>query len=429
MKNSIRTISKLTLLTWTASAISCVSNPLALAQSEVRSDQVKLHSGQVLTGSVRQRMDGDKQTAEIIVDLADGTTLLLNRELYLNWRPEPEAMVEYREKVKQAKRTVDDQWQLATWCNENKLKEQSQIHSRIVIELDPRNEVAHKALGHFKRPDGWIDFDQQRLKLGYVKVSNKWVLPEVEEFSQALKARKDIDQAWKNDLRIWFGKASGRSRDREQTIATILAIRDPSAVPTLIERLTSVESSTQERALIVEVLTEIPTYASSSILVDFYLQNGDDPETRDKCLETILKRTDFKIAAANKFAAAVNPNYLVDGKKVTDPTLNTTRMSRAALGLRRVEIQMAIETLINALQVTYKFKTKTAGNTAFGANGQTSVAPVGRDVEFKETVQCPAALETLEAFTGQDFGYNQMAWMQWWISENTPSNLDLRRDN
>ena len=45
-------------------------------------------------------------------------------------------------------------------------------------------------------------------------------------------------------------------------------------------------------------------------------------------------------------------------------------------------------------------------------------------------MECHEALDVLKQFTGQEpgFGFDQMAWVQWWVRENTPTNLDLRRD-
>lgn len=400
---------------------------LVFAQSDIRSDEVTLHSGGVIVGSVEERVDEKTRQKELLVQLPDGTTLLLDSSVFARWRPEPEVMPRYRELLSQAQHTVDFQWKLAQWCGENGLKDLREKHARMVIEIDPDHAEARKSLGHIKPRDTWIDRDSQMSRLGYVKINSQWVLPEVQELSEAISQRKEINQNWKNQLRLQFNKAFSRSRHQQQALEEILAIRDPAAVETLIEMLQSVKSK-PERALIVEVLAQIPTYASTNILADFYLLNQDDEEARDRCIKTILDRKQFSVAAAQKFAAAVSPGYLVDGKRQTNPNVNTLRMSRAALGLRKLEIQIGIEALVNALVVEYKFKSTEAPTNAFGGNGSVVSAPAGRDIETRVSVQCPAALETLEAFTGQNFGFDQMAWIQWWVSENTPQSLDLRRD-
>ena len=52
--------------------------------------------------------------------------------------------------------TPDGHWKLALWCDQNGLKEQSAVHLRRVVKLDPRREAAWRRLGFKKQGSQWV---------------------------------------------------------------------------------------------------------------------------------------------------------------------------------------------------------------------------------------------------------------------------------
>lgn len=406
----------------------CVIPKSAWGQLDtIRRDEVKLHSGQTIYGSVEEKRT--EKGIELLVQLDDGTTLLLDRKAYQRWSAEPEAMVKYRQLNQQIKWTLEDQLKMARWCDENRLKELKNRHYRIAMEIDPDNEEARKKLGYIQREGSWVNTAEIKQRLGYQKQGGQWVLPEVKELRDAMSAYKDRQQDWKNKLRILNTKAFSRGRNAGEAIAELRAISDPEAVEPLLDRLSDSKSLPQQQ-LYVDILCNIDSYASSKALVKFYLFNQNDPESRTRCLETVLKRKSYQQTALFDFAAALNPDFSEDGKKETDPELNTQRMGRAAFGLESIGVPFAIEGLIRALVVNYKQESKTAPSSSFGSNGSVSNNPGGGTKVTEFQLQCPRALDALRKFTGLDpgFGYDQMAWAQWWVQENTPGEIDLRRD-
>jgi len=401
----------------------------ATAWGQVRSDEVTLHSGQVLVGSVEERRTGPQNSAELLVSLEDGTVLVLQREMFRTWKPEPAAMEEYRQRSESAERTVTSQWELAQWCKENRLKEQADFHARLVLEIDSDFEPARKHLGHLKIRGKWVDFDQLKVRIGYVKVNNRWVLPEVAHFAAALKEQRDLERTWKRDLSSLFRTGFSNNRRAAEARAQIMAIRDPAAVGPLVEMLKAGRPQ-EERALILRVLAEIPSTASTQALIDYYLFNRDDDEMRDHCLRTLVRRKEHQVLAARRLVSELDPDKLGDRSKVSDPELpilNTLRLSRAAMGLRALEVPIGIEDLIAAIRVPYTLRMRVAGGAGLGPGGASGYQGA-REVKEDRVMECPAAVDTLQAFTGQRFGNDQAAWMRWWIAENTPVGLDLRRD-
>lgn len=411
----------------------------AVAQT-VRQDEVILHSGQSLFGSVKENRT-DKGT-ELHVQTQSGWTLILDRNSYLRWKPEPEELATYREIRDKAKWTLEDQLKLAKWCDENRLDEQAERHYRIALEIDPRNETALDELGYVHTRSGeWVNREELKQRLGYQKIGSRWELPEVEQLRKLQEERKAVEVEWKQKVRLMVKKAFRPGRNQPSNYQELLGLQDPRAVPALIEELEEAQEDLRrarnvaasqlpfnKQQTLIRILCNIPSYESSKRLAKFYLLNQNDPESRDRVIEVLLKREDYQRTLMADFAAALNPQFEIDGETVSDPDLNTSRMGRAAYGLEEIGVPFAIESLIRALQVTYTKVTNVQANSAFGGNGSASVNPAGSKRVDSTTRECRQALDALRTFTGQDFGYDRMAWVQWWILENTPVQVDLRRD-
>ena len=397
-----------------------------------RSDEVLLHSGQVLYGTVTETRNAPQNSSELEIVLADGTKLILQRDLFESWKPEPAAMAEYRERAEKATRTVDSQWQLAQWCNENKLKPQMDTHARMLLEIDPEHVEARRLLGHQRIKGSWQDPDAMQLLLGRVKKNGKWVYPEADKLSEAMAEYNQKQAVWKKSLNGLFTQGASSSSRAGEAVEKIRSIRDPEAVDVLVARLTDSKNvpPVAQRAVIVEVLSEIPTLSSTMALFDYYMVNQDDNEGRDRAIRTIAKRAAHKPQVVRRLVDDLNIDKLGDREKLTSRSTaleNQLRLERAATGLRLLEANIGIDALITSIRVPYTVKFKVQNNAS--VSGGNAVGAGGtQDVVDSFVFENLAAVETLQKITGQKFGNNQEAWLKWWIAENTPRYLNLRRD-
>ena len=354
------------------------------ADETVREDRVTLHSGQVLVGSVEERRVGPQNIAELVVRQADGSTLILQREMFREWQPENPAMPEYRQRAAAAGSDVIEQWALAEWCEANKLKPQAESHARRVLELDDQHEKARRLVGHIRIRDQWVDVEQVKVRLGYVKVGRTWQLPEVAELAGLLKSQQDKERSWKKDLSSWFRTAfSNRGRSGE-AMAKIEAVEDPSAVPVLAEMMEG-RLTVPERAKVVEVLAGIKTLAASQSLLDFYLRDVDDPESRELAIRELSKRDAHRPILARRLVDQLNPDLLGDRSKLTNPSIpvqNTQRLTRVATALRWLDVRIGIEPLIVAMRLGYTIKIRVQDGASSGPNG---VQGAGGQREIKRT--------------------------------------------
>uniref|UniRef100_UPI00301CF597 hypothetical protein n=1 Tax=Paludisphaera sp. TaxID=2017432 RepID=UPI00301CF597 len=154
--------------------------------------------------------------------------------------PDQKALLdEYFERRARTADKADDQYRLALWCEENGLVEPMVAHLRRALQLDPGREGAWR-------------------RLGFRKVGNRWVNPEVEA---AIKAERDAqakaDRAWRPRLEKLRDALAGRDDARRaEARAELAAIADPRAVPSLF-RVFARGGVESRQAVAVDVLSRI----------------------------------------------------------------------------------------------------------------------------------------------------------------------------
>ena len=133
-----------------------------------RGDVFVLAQGGQVVGELQNPEQSPRET--YVVKGADGVVVTLTRSQVKQWlRPKPEE-IEYEKVRSRYADTPEGQWDLSEWCKERKLAAQRKSHLQRVIELDPDNEQAHKALGHVKIEGQWTTQHDYMKKSGYVWV-------------------------------------------------------------------------------------------------------------------------------------------------------------------------------------------------------------------------------------------------------------------
>ena len=104
------------------------------------------------------------------------------------------------------------------------------------------------------------------------------------------------------------------------------------------------------------------------------------------------------------------------------------RVRRAGYALGVLGDQAIVLPLIKALRT--KHTTYVGGRGNGNINAGTGGLSVGRTKPKKvdEIRNNKEVLSALVKLTDNDFDYNQQRWLDWYLSQTTPPNLDLRRD-
>ncbi|MFH1921363.1 MAG: polymorphic toxin-type HINT domain-containing protein [Planctomycetota bacterium] len=158
-----------------------------------------------------------------------------------------ERLAEYRQRREESAETLEGRLELARWCSHHQLHDQARAHLTEVLRLDPNHAEARRRLGHRRVGDVWMSRE------------------EIEQFrTQADRAAKDLKR-WVPELKqVRYRLAQRSERKRQEARESLLAIRDPAAIPAM--ELVLVGAGDEAARLAVEALEKMPTNEASLAL-------------------------------------------------------------------------------------------------------------------------------------------------------------------
>lgn len=311
-------------------------------------------------------------------------------------------------------KTGDGNWKMAQWCLSQNLEDRRRFHLKKVIEFEPDHEQARLALG-FERLNGkWVNMDEYMRRQGLVRHQGAWWYPEDIEVQKKAEEATQRQKAWRRKIAMWKGWL--RTNRHAEAMLNLKAIRDAEAAPELAEILLN-EKQKDVKLLFIDILGQLQHPEATKALIHLSLHD-DDESVRDACLEHLVK---FGTRQAVAAYAAVLSN--VSAKSVQDEVEKLT-IHRAAIGLARMKDDSVVPLLIQAVTTKYKYKVGGPGIAATSQGGFSA----GRPKAVVREEPNEAVHTALRALTGQNFGVNRDAWRAWYAKENTPKDVDLRRD-
>ncbi len=315
--------------------------------------------------------------------------------------------------------TIEGQFQMARWCDQNNLPEKRDYHYNEILKREPNNIDARKALGYERFQGKWIIRDEWNRQQGYVRHGGSWRYPQDIKMSEKTASIEDKQVQWRKQVRIWRSWLK-RGGDRgQQAAAEFRKVDDPYAGLPLIELLKD-EDVPAVRELLVEALTNIKTPESTMTLTEV-AANDPDASIRDRATIGLESRDNRRAV-----------NYLISQLKSSE---NET-VNRAALVLGRLKNPSSVLPLIDALVTTHKETIQPGGQpgrttAGFGPGGggmsfgTPKAEVIERDIQNQGVRR--ALLEVIEE--GVDFQFNEGAWKLWYANKKIPLNVDLRRDD
>jgi hypothetical protein len=234
----------------------------------------------------------------------------------------------------------------------------------------------------------------------------------------------------------WLG--GGNDRQRQQGVAALREIRDPAAVWALTEHMAEHQDPSVRR-FFVEILAGIAGERTVGPLTDRALYDTD-PGVRLAALEGIA--ADQYLAAATACVPALrnSDNDIVNRAAAAIGKFNDVRavpaLIEALVTQHSCQIQVPVQnavTVINGpngvqfsdpnlvspyLPIGIDLALRT-GQLPFGVQ---VIAPNGstttwRTYRVQAQLQNVDVLATLEALTGQNFGYDERTWKLWWAAD------------
>lgn len=376
-----------------------------------------LTNGGRVTGELLNRDQSPRTTYE--VQTAEGARVTFDAsQVRRVVHPRPEE-VEYEQIRTTYPDTVRGQWELAQWCRDHHLSAQREIHLKRVIELDPNHAGARRALGYSKVDGQWATRDEIMIQRGYVRYKGKWVLPQEKADLETRHKSEIAQQEWFKKVRLWRGWLEGNRG--QQARDNFRAINDPAAVKALSFAMKK-EGSPQVRLLYVDSLSKIGSLDAAKVLAVTSIED-DVEEVRLSCLDYLQARPRPEVVYY----------YL---NRLRDKSRDPIVINRAGFALGRMKDPSAIQPLIEALVTYRKIKINqpggdnptTAGFGGWrGGPGGMGMTAGGGAKWVVEPSRNQAVLDALVSLTGQNFGFDQSAWRDWYRSRQKPETFDARR--
>jgi hypothetical protein len=377
----------------------------------------------------------------------------------------PSALDGYIEKRANVENTPAAQFELGTWCEENKLAELAKLHYENALGADSTFEAAHKKLGHVYRGNVWLSREELSEAQGLVKYKGRWISAD-EKTKREGEAQLSAAQAvWMRRLKLLRQAIlNGPNDRRREAESQLMSIHDADAVGPLMRTFGPGEPP--RRTLLALVLSGIPGPASTSALVRRILDESD-AEVRSVTFDHLKRRDDRSV-----------PGQFIRALGSSDVRV----INRAAWALGNLNALIAVPRLVTVLTTTeqrivlepppnlnastpamvpapggtlkalnnYGFVVQSPpavgpGVVAYGiaavpwyqvTPGVASSAgiPLGMPIpQMPEpkvatfTYHNTEVLAALQKLCGQDFGYDTAAWREWVARSFNPNPTPVRR--
>ena len=371
-----------------------------------------LSGGGQITGTLLNPQESPRQ--KYLIQTDDGRITLESTQVERVLNPSA-AEREYEHIAPTFPDTVEGQWKLAEWCQQNKLGAQRRTHLERIVELDPDHARARALLGYIKAEGKWLTQKEFQESRGLVRYGDKWITPQEVDILKKREKNTLTQKEWNLKIRRW---QDWLETDRDASARqNFLAITDPLAVWGL-GKVLQTDTRLRPRQLYIEVLAKIDTPDAIETLATAAVYD-DVEEVRLTCIDHLkLKKRPSVVA------------FFVGGLRSRDNMI----VNRAAVALRQMNDPTTIRPLIDALVTTHKQVVTPGGNPGSMSvgfdktGGGAGLSMGGGPKVMKYDVRNQAVLDALLSLTnGVNFDYDVRAWHNWYARHKPAEAVVSRR--
>jgi hypothetical protein len=300
-----------------------------------RADKVILRSGGQIEGHVLPD-PADSPTVRVLIPRSENP-LSFPRDQVARVEPvEGDVFDVYFKHRDATPDTAQARHDLGLWCEQNGVPGMAPTHYREALERDPNFEPSHKKLGHVLHDGVWMTFAERAEAQGLTRgAKGRWVLRRdpADGDAAAQEALAEDQARWQRTAIVLRQQLRlGTAQERQDAETRLGEIRDPAAVPGLVQVFGSV-TNPAERSRLVRLLEPIP-----------------GPESRDALLKLLVEEPDPTLweeiaAALDRRKDDGRAPFLAHVLRSNQPQ----RVGRAARALARFKERAAVPTLIDAL--------------------------------------------------------------------------------
>lgn len=430
--------SKTYLLVW-----SCLIPLLLFAFSaRLSAEEIKLRRGGSFEAKILKTPEQNDGKYEL--QLANGSVLQIDkREVDSIVKPQS-SEAEYQLELKRHNlTTVQGHLEMSDWCQKNKLRVQKVKHLRKIVELDPDHEHARRLLGYTRHLTSgqWVLRDEYYQSIGYVRDGASMRLPASRQVESESQKHRDALNEWKGKIPRYITLLKNQRRFAEAK-QSLESIEDVKAIPVLMDQFQRLSKKKnvsdfdrEVKSLLVSIIAKFDILSAKLFLVDRALNEPDDL-LRDDAFQVLRKKH-----------ARWTAEYLIGRLKRIPPETKEMIPDREAIALRdfigraaemleklEVDVSEAVLPLINLIYVKRVLlplaipQKGGLGGASFGKDGSMSMNQGSKKPQPRPvTIQIEPARVVLIGLTEQRFDYDKKAWLDWFLSQTLPTQIDLRR--
>ena len=393
-------------------AISCFSGLLLLVGAPARADIFLLNNGGQVEGTLLNPEESPRKA--YVVQPCEGGRLVLQADDVDRLVTKSDAETRYEEVLPLVEDSEAGHWEMAKKCEAAGLKEQQEFHLEQVLRHNTDHVAARRALG-FNRVEGrWQRPDEFMAKQGFIRYRGAWRLPQELQIERRERDNEEQTVEWRKKVKLWRDWiVKGRDREAEG-LANMQAIRDPRAADALAAQLRQANELRPLKQLYIEVLAHFPENGTAIGALTYVALHDADGLVREKALD-VLEKTGSRVAT-RAFLKVLGDN---DNKMV--------QRAGVALGYMK-QAESTTLPLIEALITEHKYTVGGGGIQPGFGNGGGGLNIGGKPKIVKEKVKNESVRNALDAMhQGVNFGFDQEAWRRWYVQQNTPRDVNLRR--
>jgi hypothetical protein len=435
---------------------------ILIAAPTARADRIVLRHGDDVRGVVLPEETKARPGFVMVQTPAVATPLAFPREQVVRVVEEPGPLRDYLSRRDKAKATAEAQFELATWCEGQKLGGPAENHYRRAVELDKDFAPAHKKLGHVLHDGRWMTYDEMKLAQGMVKVRGRWVSKQEQEKIEGKAAATAGQATWSRRLKVLRNALiNGTQPQQIQAEAQVVAIDDPTAVEPLMQAfgrdpvplrrlldrtLGNIAGTEAMQALVRRLLIEPDVDVRGQTLDE--LARRKEPEAIRRLTQAlsikdmdVVGRAAWALAGLQAVAAVpklIPKLVVVDQQIVFVP--QTPPMAASPPGTAGMVPTPGVNAPGFSPPGPYPVLTgpvvapgvvaygaTQVGNPAGGSSFGVGPSP-GPVPKVLSTVYPNADVhDALVKLTGQDFGYDIATWRRWLASGPRPASEPVRR--
>jgi hypothetical protein len=414
-----------------------------------RADSIMLRGGGQIQGKIVPDPNDDKRVQVWMLQGRKPVSFLKTQILEVV--PKASSLDEYLVKRKKTAETAQAQYDLGTWCEQNKLTDLARLHFEAALVSDRSFGPAHQKLGHLYRNGYWLTRDELSEIQGLVKYKGRWMSGEEKARHEEKDKAVASQAAWIRKIKLLRQAIVNGAPDRQREAQIqMMAIREPAAVGPLVrvlgedepemrvllaQVLSGIDGPEATAALVKQVLAE-PTSEVRSVLFE-KIKDREDPS---KVVPLIRALSSGNIAVINRAAWVLGNLGVIEAVPKLIPALLTNEQHLvmvpnspqqgiggppagfAPLAMNGNSAAILTPPAVSRGVVAYGVMSAPYANLPimpFDLGGQIPPRAEPRVVTF--TFRNVEVLSALRKLTEQDFDYDVRSWRKW-VSRDFHSN-------